>query len=377
MRTWLLSLLLVGLMTAGGFQWWRANQLRANRIVEIASVAPDVGAEDGAPVEVDDGVAVAGEDEGENLVNAPETLVSLTNSNPGSSVQNGAGAPAAAPVAASDVTLVNAASPPLEVERETPGGAASETDAEAKRKAVGLLEQAAKVGTPLEQSILLTQALRSGVLDRATDEKAYADLLEANKRGLLNPRSLDSFMKMEVRKGDSLWLICKRIEKEHQLRVEPGLIRLVNSMASNAIYPGANLKVPAQPLSIYVKKSRFRLEVMLGNVLIRRYAVGTGKDNRTPEGKFTIATRLKDPHWYKPGVGKLSPDHPENILGTRWLGFAAKDGFPDAATFGVHGTKEDQTIGTESSAGCIRMHNADVEELFEWIAEGTTVEIVP
>jgi len=373
MRTWLLSLLLVGLMTAGGFQWWRANQLRANRMVEIASVAPDLGAEDGAPVEVDDGVVMAGEGEGENLVNAPETQVSLTNSNPDPSVRNGSGAPGAA----TDGALVNDVNPPLEVERETPGGAASETDAEAKRKAVGLLEQAAKVGTPLEQSILLTQALHSGALDRATDEKAYADLLEANKRGLLNPRSLDSFMKMEVRKGDSLWLICKRIEKEHQLHVEPGLIRLVNSMASNAIYPGANLKVPAQPLSIYVKKSKFRLEVMLGNVLIRRYGVGTGKDNRTPEGKFTIATRLKDPHWYKPGVGKLSPDHPENILGTRWLGFAAKDGFPDAATFGIHGTKEDQTIGTESSAGCIRMHNADVEELFEWIAEGTTVEIVP
>jgi lipoprotein-anchoring transpeptidase ErfK/SrfK len=148
-------------------------------------------------------------------------------------------------------------------------------------------------------------------------------------------------------------------------------------MASNSIYPGANLKVPAQPLSICVKKSKFVLEVMLGNVMIRRYQVGTGKDNRTPEGKFTIATRLKDPHWYKPGVGKLSPDHPENILGTRWLGFAAKEGFPDAATFGIHGTKEDPTIGTEASAGCVRMHNADVEELFEWVAEGTSVEIVP
>jgi lipoprotein-anchoring transpeptidase ErfK/SrfK len=73
----------------------------------------------------------------------------------------------------------------------------------------------------------------------------------------------------------------------------------------------------------------------------------------------------------------LPPDHPENILGTRWLGFAQKDGFPEAATFGIHGTKEDQTIGTESSNGCIRMHNGEVEELFEWVGAGTAVEIVP
>jgi hypothetical protein len=374
MRTWLLSLLLVGLATAGGFQWWRSNQLRAHRAAEMAALAPDASTDEGAPVEVGEGVASADEGEHGNAVNVAETVVSRTNTNPGPVAGSDAAAAPAAPTAMRDPATETPA--PL-VERETPGGASTETDLEARRKATGLIEQAAKVGTPLEQSILLTQALRTGHLEKAVDEKAYADLLEANKRGLLNPRSLDSFMKMEVKKGDSLWLLCKRIEKEHQLKVEPGLIRLVNSMASNSIYPGANLKVPAQPLTICVKKSKFVLEVMLGNVMIRRYQVGTGKDNRTPEGKFTIATRLKDPHWYKPGVGKLSPDHPENILGTRWLGFAAKEGFPDAATFGIHGTKEDPTIGTEASAGCVRMHNADVEELFEWVAEGTSVEILP
>jgi lipoprotein-anchoring transpeptidase ErfK/SrfK len=150
-------------------------------------------------------------------------------------------------------------------------------------------------------------------------------------------------------------------------------------MTSDSIYPGASLKVPTQALSVYVKKSKFRLDVMLGNVLLRRYAVGIGRDNKSPEGKFTIATRLKDPHWFKPGgaAGGLPPEHPENILGTRWLGFAAKDGFPEAATFGIHGTKEDQTIGTESSNGCVRMHNTEVEELFEWVPVGTPVEIVP
>jgi lipoprotein-anchoring transpeptidase ErfK/SrfK len=277
------------------------------------------------------------------------------------------------------VAATSLAAAPAVAEKEIPGGATSESDADARRKAVGLVDQAAKTTSPIEQATLLTQAIRSGVLDKADDEKAYTALLEANKRGILNPRCDETFMKVEVKKGDSLWSLCKRLEKESHVRVTAGLLRLVNSMTSDSIYPGASLKVPTQALSVYVKKSKFRLDVMLGNVLLRRYAVGIGRDNKSPEGKFTIATRLKDPHWFKPGgaAGGLPPEHPENILGTRWLGFAAKDGFPEAATFGIHGTKEDQTIGTESSNGCVRMHNTEVEELFEWVPVGTPVEIVP
>jgi len=93
---------------------------------------------------------------------------------------------------------------PAMTEKEIPGGATSESDADARRKAVGLVDQAAKTTSPIEQATLLTQAIRSGVLDKADEEKAYATLLEANKRGILNPRCDESFMKVEVKKGDSL-----------------------------------------------------------------------------------------------------------------------------------------------------------------------------
>lgn len=362
MRTWLLSLLLVGLVTAGGFKWWRARQPLIDAPDELVGESNGDGesGDDAAPV------VLASVDPGEDFSSKSVE----TASNPAAS--------AVADVRPAPTANVTPVAAPAS-EREIPGGASSETEAEARRKATGLLDQASKATSPVEQAALLTQAIRSGSLDKADDEKAYAALLEANKRGLLNPRCDEAFMKIEVKKGDSLWSICKRIEKENHVRVTPGLLRLVNSMSSDSVYPGASLKVPNQALSIFVRKSKFKLEVLLGNVMLRRYSVGIGKDNRSPEGKFTIATRLKDPHWFKPGgaAGGLPPDHPENILGTRWLGFAAKDGFPEAATFGIHGTKEDQTIGTESSNGCIRMHNAEVEELFEWVGAGTAVEIVP
>ncbi len=338
MRIWMIVLFAVGIGTAGGLHWWRTRAPSVETDVaespEVTDDAMDEADVAPAPIEMED---------------EPAALVEES------------------------ATAAMAAPPEVEV----PGGATSETEAEARRNAAALVEQASKCERPVEQARLLTKALKSGALDRAADEKSYQALLDANRRGFLNPRVDDLCMRTEVLKGDSLWKICKRVEKEAGVRVAPGLIRAVNALASDAIYPGAKLKVPNVAVSILVEKHEFRLSVFVGDVLLKRYAVGLGANNRTPEGEFAIATRLKDPSWNKPGVGPIPPGDPENVLGTRWLGFAAKDGFPEAATFGIHGTRDDASIGTESSNGCVRMHNADVEELFEWIAEGVGVQIRP
>ncbi|UCE18025.1 MAG: L,D-transpeptidase [Gemmatimonadota bacterium] len=41
----------------------------------------------------------------------------------------------------------------------------------------------------------------------------------------------------------------------------------------------------------------------------------------------------------------------------------------------IHGTPEEGLIGTPASHGCIRMKNGDVIELFDFVQEGTLVEI--
>ena len=41
----------------------------------------------------------------------------------------------------------------------------------------------------------------------------------------------------------------------------------------------------------------------------------------------------------------------------------------------IHGTPEEDTIGTPGSHGCIRMRNADVVALFDRVEVGTPVEI--
>lgn len=42
----------------------------------------------------------------------------------------------------------------------------------------------------------------------------------------------------------------------------------------------------------------------------------------------------------------------------------------------IHGTNEENKIGTPASHGCIRMLNSDIIELFDEIEEGTLLEII-
>jgi lipoprotein-anchoring transpeptidase ErfK/SrfK len=48
----------------------------------------------------------------------------------------------------------------------------------------------------------------------------------------------------------------------------------------------------------------------------------------------------------------------------------------DFTGYGIHGTQDPTSVGKESSAGCIRLRNEDVEDLFAWIPRGAGVTIV-
>ncbi|HIB92177.1 TPA: L,D-transpeptidase, partial [Candidatus Poribacteria bacterium] len=43
---------------------------------------------------------------------------------------------------------------------------------------------------------------------------------------------------------------------------------------------------------------------------------------------------------------------------------------------GIHGTIQPDSIGLYSSKGCPRMHNAEVEELYDLIVRSTLVRVV-
>ncbi len=101
---------------------------------------------------------------------------------------------------------------------------------------------------------------------------------------------------------------------------------------------------------------------------IRIYDIAVGAPNTpTPSGVYTVATQVPHPTWYGP-KGVVAPGK-SNPLGTRWIGLSLKG-------YGIHGTNAPASIGRRASHGCIRMRNADVEELFELVRPGDTVELI-
>jgi len=146
------------------------------------------------------------------------------------------------------------------------------------------------------------------------------------------------------------------------------LLKKANGLKSDTIRPQQKLKVPTGRFSVSVDKSQNQLLLTENNQFIKSYPVGTGQDNSTPEGTFKIVNKVPNPVWYKQGA-VVPPDSKENILGTRWMGF-------DKTGYGIHGSIDPSPINEQLTAGCIRMTNSDVEELFAIVPIGTEVNIV-
>jgi lipoprotein-anchoring transpeptidase ErfK/SrfK len=106
-----------------------------------------------------------------------------------------------------------------------------------------------------------------------------------------------------------------------------------------------------------------KLALVENGEVVRVYPIAVAAPgNPSPRGEF----RITHPTYYTPG--KVVPPGRENPLGTRWLGLTVKG-------FGIHGTNEPHSIGRRASHGCIRMRNADIEELFERVRSGDAVEL--
>ena len=106
--------------------------------------------------------------------------------------------------------------------------------------------------------------------------------------------------------------------------------------------------------------------------LLLERRVGLGRDNGTPVGVFSVAVRQKDPSWFRPGEPPIPAGDPRNVLGSRWLGFKATE---ELSGYGIHGTDDAGSIGSESSAGCVRLRNEDIETLYRMVPVGTPVYI--
>jgi len=216
-----------------------------------------------------------------------------------------------------------------------------------------------------------TAALKS-TNDPSVRQQIEQKLAPLNIKLLLSPRQMPEKESYLVKSGNSL----DRIARKYGTTVE--LIQKSNMLRNpNRINVGDRLRVFSGKFEIMCSKSRHDIVVTLNGEFFKRYKVGTGRYGKTPEGTFVIREKIKEPPWWRPD-GSVVPygNKEENILGTRWFSLRATGETEDVRGYGIHGTWSPESVGTASSAGCLRMKNDEVEELFVYIPVGTPVTIV-
>lgn len=165
-----------------------------------------------------------------------------------------------------------------------------------------------------------------------------------------------------VDKGDSL----SKIGQKYNVTV--ALIKRSNNLKDDVIRIGQRLRIWQEPFSVFVDKSQNKMILRSGNEMVKVYTVATGANNSTPVGTFVIETKLVDPVWFKSGA-VIPAGSAQNELGARWMGF-------DMMGYGIHGTIDPGSLGQQVTAGCVRMSNEDVIELYDLLPVGTQVTIV-
>ncbi|HEY9761152.1 MAG TPA: L,D-transpeptidase [Trichocoleus sp.] len=141
--------------------------------------------------------------------------------------------------------------------------------------------------------------------------------------------------------------------------------KAVNATAQSAVEP------VAEPNRLEIDLSNRTVSIYKKNIRTRTYPVAIGRQGwETPEGQFRVSQMLEKPSWINPFTDALVPGGaPENPLGSHWIGFWTNG----RDWLGFHGTSSPGSIGQAVSHGCVRMHNADIEQIFYQVGLGTQV----
>ena len=117
---------------------------------------------------------------------------------------------------------------------------------------------------------------------------------------------------------------------------------------------------------IVVKLHLFRVFVFRDGKRVFDAPIAIGMPGHaTPTGSYAVISKIENPTWVPPNspwAAGLEPVPPgaSNPLGTRWIGTSAP-------AIGFHATPMDWSVGHAASHGCMRMHRADVEKMYDLV----------
>ncbi len=269
----------------------------------------------------------------------------------------------------------------------------SKTESERTQAAAGTMESAlSQKSEPKPPSSAVLALLEKGQV--AEQQEEYEIARRFYEEAMADPDCGDALPLVENRLGG---VFIKLITTPHEMaekidyaiasgdriarlsnkyKTTDDLITVANNISNpNNIKIGDRLRILNNAkFKITVNRKENWLLVTMNGKFFKRYIVGTGRYNRTPPGTFKIVEKQKNPSWWKDNK-EIPFGDKENILGTRWMELQAIGTTPPAKGYGIHGTWDNTSLGSQSSAGCIRMDNRDVEELFTYIPYNTEVTI--
>ncbi len=136
---------------------------------------------------------------------------------------------------------------------------------------------------------------------------------------------------------------------------------------------------PAGTLTINTRLRK--LYYSLGDGQAVEYGIAVGKAGFAWKGDASIGRKAYWPGWTPPPeMIERRPELPDHMDGSLSNPLGARalylfQGKTDTL-FRIHGTNEPSSIGHAASSGCIRMHNADVIDLYGRVSKGARVVVM-
>lgn len=206
-----------------------------------------------------------------------------------------------------------------------------------------------------DMSILALEAENKGLKKR--NEFLNNTLFELRK-------NLKRAKKLAITESKDLVNYLKVVDLESELIKQDDIYTLV-SLTENRLY----LKHKGE-----IKKE-FVVSLGSGKVLKKKDITWLFE---TPVGIFNVLDKKENPVWIKPDwafIEKKEPvppfDSPKRIV----RGFLGKFAIYLGGGYMIHGTPEEELVGMNITHGCIRLKEADLKEVFDFVKIGTKVLI--
>ncbi len=187
----------------------------------------------------------------------------------------------------------------------------------------------------------------------------------------------------QIESGDAL----SKLPRKLGLNVNWRFIQRINGISDpKRIRVGQRVKTVSGPFHAIISKSAYRMDLYMGEsselMYVASFPVGLGENDSTPIGSWVVRkdSKLVNPRWVNPRTGEVfGADNPMNPIGERWIGIEGVDDQTRTLEgFGIHGTIDPESIGTQASMGCVRLGDDDVAMVYELLIEGVSrVAITP